>query len=139
VQLPQEFLPSLSSASSLQQLDQLVIRKATELLAQHPERCFSVNLSGEGLDNLALIEYIQTVLEQSGVKREQLSFELTELAIAKNFTDARAFIRELKNLGCSIVLDDFASRHLTLFQCAVLCQIGHDSQRLHAVELLRPL
>lgn len=118
--LPEEFLSSLSGSGTLQQLDQTVIRKAAELLAQLPEQYLSVNLSGEGLTDFTLIEYIQTVLDQSGVNPKQLSFELTETAIAKDFPTARAFTRELKSLGCSIVLDNFASRDLTLFQCQQL-------------------
>lgn len=118
--LPEEFISSLTSPEALQQLDRTVIRQTVELMAQHPDRCFSVNLSGVGLDDPALIEFIQTTLQQSEVDPKQLSFELTELAIAKNFSAARRFICKLKELGCPIVLDDFACRELTLFQCQQL-------------------
>ncbi|HBE17469.1 MAG TPA: hypothetical protein DEG17_08055 [Cyanobacteria bacterium UBA11149] len=118
--LPQEFFPSISRAGQLTKLDQIVIKKATELLAQQPNRCLSFNLSGEDFNDFSLIEYIETVLDQSGVDPKQLSFELTESTIAQNFTTARAFIRELKSLGCTLVLDNFANRELTLFQCQQL-------------------
>ncbi len=118
--LPQEFLPSLSRAGQLTKLDQIVIKKATELLVEQPNRCLSFNLSGENFNDFTLIEYIETVLDQSGVNPKQLSFELTESTIAQDFTRARAFIRELKNLGCAVVLDNFANRELTLFECQQL-------------------
>ncbi|MGB7439662.1 MAG: EAL domain-containing protein [Coleofasciculaceae cyanobacterium] len=118
--LPLEFLPSLSHAGMLQQTDRVVIRQATELLAEHPGQHLSLNLSGEGLDDFSLIEYIQTTLDQSGIEPKQLSFELTEAAIAKDFSTVLSFTRELKNLGCSLVLDNFASRDLTLFECQQL-------------------
>lgn len=118
--LPQEFLRSVSSPQSLQQLDQIIIRKSADFLAEHPDRCLSVNLSGEGLNDYTLSEYIQTVLDQSGVNPKHLSFELTEVVIAKNFTAALTFIREVKNIGCSIIIDDFSSCQLTLFQCQQL-------------------
>jgi len=118
--LPQEFLPTLSDKGQLQKADRAVIRKGIELLAEQPDRCLSINLSGEGLNNFELIEYIETLLDQSGVDPKQLSFELTESTIAKDFPTIRAFVRELKSLGCAIVLDNFASRELTLFQCQQL-------------------
>jgi EAL domain-containing protein (putative c-di-GMP-specific phosphodiesterase class I)/multidrug resistance efflux pump len=118
--LPQEFLPSLSDAGSLQKLDRTVIHKAADFLAQHPDRSLSVNLSGEGLSDFALLEYIQTILDQSGVDPARLSIELTEATVARDFPTVRAFTRELKNLGCSLVLDNFANRELTLFQCQQL-------------------
>lgn len=118
--LPEEFFQSLSGAGTLQQADRTVIRKATELLAHQPERCLSINLSGEGLSDFSLIEFIETSLDQAGVDPKQLSFELTEFALARDFPTAQTFTRELKNLGCSIVLDNFANRELTLFQCQQL-------------------
>mgnify|MGYP005840426377 CR=1 FL=1 len=118
--LPEEFFPTLLSAGTLQSVDRTVIHKATQLLAYQPDRHLSINLSGEGLNDFSLLEYIQTTLDQSGVDPKQLSFELTESAIAKNFSTVRAFVHELKNLGCSIVLDNYASRELTLIQCQQL-------------------
>ncbi|HEY9651979.1 MAG TPA: EAL domain-containing protein [Coleofasciculaceae cyanobacterium] len=118
--LPEEFFKTLSRAGILQQADRTVIRKATELLAHQPDRYLSINLSGEGLHDFSLIEFIATTLDQAGVDPKQLSFELTEFAIARDFTTAQAFTSELKNLGCSVVLDNFASRELTLFQCQQL-------------------
>jgi EAL domain-containing protein (putative c-di-GMP-specific phosphodiesterase class I)/multidrug resistance efflux pump len=118
--LPQDFLPSLSSSKTLQQIDQFVICQAADLLVQYPDQYLSVNLSGEGWNDFSLIKYVQTVLDESEINPNQLSFELTETAIANDFTAAWAFIRELKNLGCSVVLDDFTSQYLTLFQCQQL-------------------
>jgi EAL domain-containing protein (putative c-di-GMP-specific phosphodiesterase class I)/multidrug resistance efflux pump len=118
--LPQEFLPSLSDAGALQKLDRTVIHKAADFLAKHPERSLSINLSGEGLSDFTLLEYIQTILDQSGVDPTRLSIELTEASVARDFPTVRAFTRELKNLGCSLVLDNFANRELTLFQCQQL-------------------
>ncbi len=120
LQLPQAFFPALEEAGMLPQVDQAVIRKAIELLVQYPDQYLSINLSGEGFRDTTVIEHLTTLVSQSGIDYKQLSFELDESAIAQDFAAAADVIRELKKLGCFVVIDNFASRDLTLPQCQEL-------------------
>ncbi|MGK7917713.1 MAG: EAL domain-containing protein [Prochloraceae cyanobacterium] len=118
--LPDEFMPVLSRAGLLQRLDRLVISKAIDCLAHNPQLKLSVNLSGSSLEDLNLIEEVRGWLSSKEVEPQRLSWEITESALAKDFSAAVSFVQRLKNLGCLVVLDNFASRQLSLAQCQQL-------------------
>jgi len=111
--LPSEFFPQVYYAKMLGWLDYLVIRKAIGLLSKQPRFCLSINLSKQAYTNTNIVEYIQSLLEASQVRPQQLIFELSEKNVADNFSNAIVLIRELKALGCSVALDGFSSSLLT--------------------------
>jgi len=118
--LPNEFMPVLSGAGKLSQVDRLVISNAIECLASNDRLQLSVNLSSSALKDETLISDLQRWLATPMVEARRLSFELTEGAIAPNFWAAQRLISGLKSWGCQVVLDNFASRELTLAQCQQL-------------------
>jgi len=111
--LPSEFFPQVYYAKMLGWLDYLVIRKAIGLLSKQPGLSFSINLSKQAYSNVNIVDYIQSLLEASQVRPQQLIFELSEKNVADNFSNAIILIRELKALGCSVALDGFSSSLLT--------------------------
>ena len=88
-----------------------VLKKIAErgdaLSSQSP--MFAINLSGQSLADDDILDYIQEQIAESGVKPASLCFEITESAAVTNMAKAQAFIDALRDLGCSISLDDFGA------------------------------
>ena len=70
---------------------------------------FSINLSGQSLDDEAMTEYIIREFERGDIPAEKIKFEITETAAIANLHDATIFINTLKAFGCRFALDDFGS------------------------------
>ncbi|MDR9403830.1 MAG: EAL domain-containing protein [Halothece sp. Uz-M2-17] len=118
--LPNEFIPILAKAGLLARVDTLVMHKALIALSQNSSLQLSVNLSQDSLHNREFLEELKFSLQEKKIDPERLSFEVTESAIAQDFSQALTFLRELKKIGCLIVLDDFASQDLSLTKCEEL-------------------
>lgn len=70
---------------------------------------FSINLSGNSLNDDHFLEFLLGQFEVSSVAPEMICFEITETAAITNLSDATEFIRVLKQTGCKFALDDFGS------------------------------
>jgi diguanylate cyclase (GGDEF)-like protein len=70
---------------------------------------FSVNLSGQTLGDDDIFSFIEEELRHSGINAEALCIEITESAAVSNLAKAQAVIDKLKELGCTIALDDFGA------------------------------
>lgn len=70
---------------------------------------FSINLSGNSLNDDHFLEFLLGQFAVSSVPPEMICFEITETAAITNLSDATEFIRVLKRAGCKFALDDFGS------------------------------
>lgn len=116
VYLPQDFLRLISNFHMSQWLDRLVIRRAIKLLANQPNLRLSVNLTEDILCDFTIVDYIQALITKYQLQPGNLSLELSENTIAKDCSTAAALIRELKTLGCLVVLDGFTNQRFSFLQ-----------------------
>ena len=112
--LPGAFLPAAERFGLSQQVDHWVVAVVLHWLASHPDASarvdfLSVNLSGQSLSNTAFTEFLIAELTRNHVAANKLCFEITETAVISNLSTAKLFLRELRELGCRIALDDFGS------------------------------
>jgi EAL domain-containing protein (putative c-di-GMP-specific phosphodiesterase class I) len=70
---------------------------------------FSINFSGQSLQDADFTEYVARLIEGSGIAPSALCFELTESAAIGNLSRAEVLMRRLRKLGCNIALDDFGT------------------------------
>jgi diguanylate cyclase (GGDEF)-like protein len=70
---------------------------------------FSINLSGNSLNDDHFLEFLLGQFAVSTVSPEMICFEITETAAITNLSDATEFIRVLKKTGCKFALDDFGA------------------------------
>lgn len=67
----------------------------------------SINLSTVTLSDPTYPAFIRDALDTWGVRPDRLSFEITESLIVRDEASAQRFMRQLRDMGCRIALDDF--------------------------------
>ncbi len=109
--MPSEFISYAEELELIGKIDRLVLKKAIEhhiqLKDQEINIKLAVNLSCRSFNDLTLFEDISNLLDQSDVDPGQFIFEISETAAVSNFSAAQDLIYKIKELGCSIALDDF--------------------------------
>ena len=74
----------------------------------------SVNLSPRQFRDRDLISNIRHILRQTGLPPEYLELELTESAVMTNANDAIDLVRQIKELGVGVQIDDFGIGYSSL-------------------------
>ncbi len=74
----------------------------------------AVNLSAKQFRQTALIEQIQTILQDAGLAPTALELELTESVLIHDPPHATKIMNRLKELGISLSLDDFGTGYSSL-------------------------
>ena len=68
---------------------------------------FSINLSGASLNSESFLEFLSQRLQAHHLPPHLFCFEITETLVVANLAKVAKFIDFLRNLGCSVALDDF--------------------------------
>ncbi len=112
---PDHFLSAAQRYQLMPSIDRWVIGRAIEMLKPHAallrtsSTVFTINFSGQSLQEADFTDYVAQMVESSGLDPAALCFELTESAAIGNLTRAEALMRRLRDLGCNIALDDFGT------------------------------
>ena len=110
---PDEFIPAAEYYSMMPQIDKWVIKGVLTYLKQITQKVplpvFSINLSGQSLDEEGFLKFVLDEIRDAGIRPQMLCFEITETVAIINLDLAMEFIRTLKDLGCSFSLDDFGT------------------------------
>ena len=110
---PRAFLPTAERFSMTSEIDRWVIASAVEILAGYHARGvnvrFSINLSGQTVQDAGLADYIAETVHSIGVDPAALIFEMTETSAMSHYADAERLIKSLQRLGCQFALYDFGS------------------------------
>jgi diguanylate cyclase (GGDEF)-like protein/PAS domain S-box-containing protein len=111
--LPGAFLPTAERFNMMDKIDYWVIRdalnKLAALQASGYRGMFTINLSGQSIDNLKLIEQIEELVINLEIDPSKVIFEITETSAVSNLVSANELITRLSALGCRFALDDFGS------------------------------
>jgi PAS domain S-box-containing protein len=108
---PGAFLPAAERFDVIGPIDEWVIGRATRLAAAG--HSVSVNVSAKTISDQQRVDHIEAILIASRAPTENLIFEITETAVADHLDAARDFVLRLRQLGCSVALDDFGVGHGT--------------------------
>ena len=117
---PDVFLPAAERYGLMPAIDRYVI---TTFLAGYELYCqtrqqqglapssniYSINLSGASINSSAFANFLEEQFACFKIPPATVCFEITETVAITNFDNAIALIERLKELGCSIALDDFGS------------------------------
>ena len=110
---PGKLIPAAERFRQMPDIDRWVIHNALKLIGQVGSNSgmasFAINLSGQSLSQPDLLDFVKREILRSGVRPQQLTFEITETAAIQNISHAGQFMSELKRMGCQFSLDDFGS------------------------------
>lgn len=117
---PAIYVPILEQAGIVSRLDYQVLVKSVELLSKwrddgHELFPISVNLSRVDLLEDRFIESLDHLVEDAGLDKQYIEFELTETVLVKDLEMIIAKMNHLREKGYRIALDDFGSGYNSLY------------------------
>ena len=111
---PGEFLPVLEHFRMMPQLDRWVVRNTLKRLAAGSRiPCFTVNLSGQTLEDEEFIRFVSAQLSFNGVRADRLAFEIDEIDTLARPQAALQFAAGYQALGGRILIDGFGRRSVS--------------------------
>jgi diguanylate cyclase (GGDEF)-like protein len=129
---PGEFIPVAEDSRLIGPLGRWVLRaaciQAAAWRAAYPQAAnlaIAVNFSIAQFDDATLVDQVAEVLDETALEPQQLVLELTETAFLRDSEMVGERMRELKQLGVRLAVDDFGTgnaslRHLARFPVDVL-------------------
>ncbi len=113
---PMAWIPAAERYGLMPRLDRWVIGEAFRYLGQctqlglwQDDAVCAINLSGASLTDTRILDFVHQELAATGIRAQQVCFEITETAVIANLAQARKFIAELRRIGVRFALDDFGA------------------------------
>ena len=105
---PDQFIPLAESTGLMIPLGEWVLQQVCHDAASWPPHVkVAINISAVQFNSGNLFDVVLCALVESGMPPERLELEITETMLLKNEHTCLLTIRQLKNIGISIALDDF--------------------------------
>lgn len=109
---PNEFVPFAEETGLVNKLGDQVLRKACAFysknnLEQRGVKFLEVNLSAVQLERADLPEHILGIIEDAGLKPQNVNLEITETVVAKDFPLAQSHMEAMHAQGIEFSLDDY--------------------------------
>lgn len=116
---PALFIPLAEETGLIIDIDKQVTRDAMHQFQQwlddgYSVGTLSVNLSMIQLNHEDFLNFVRESLSTSKIPSEHLMFEVTETQVMKNPQNAIITLKELKELGIRLAVDDFGTGHSSL-------------------------
>jgi diguanylate cyclase (GGDEF)-like protein len=115
---PNEFVPIAERTGLIKQLTRYVLADALRQCGQWRtaglDLHVAVNLTIPDLLDLELPELIAALLEETGVRPDQLELEITETTILANPFRVRQVLERLNEMGLRLAIDDFGTGYSSL-------------------------
>jgi diguanylate cyclase (GGDEF)-like protein len=131
---PGTFIPLADELGYMVEIGRAVLREACRqarswelAYPNHEGLTVNVNLAPSELQNPDLSAEVAAVLEETQLKPERLAFEITESGVMRNPEVALQTMRDLRELGVALGLDDFGTGHSSL---AYLREFPLDSLKI---------
>lgn len=109
---PVEFIPVAERFGIASRLDRWIIRKALSVYGPALKAgvlTLGFNLSAQTLSDPQLWDFVDSVIDETGVPHCGIGFEITETAAVTNFDAAEQFVRKARERRCRVSLDDFGA------------------------------
>ena len=111
---PAEFIPVAEQSGLVVALGDWMLGESCRQVAGWDDLRVSVNVSGRQIAEGSLVGSVARALEESGLAPGRLQLELTETVLMDDIDGHVALLRELKELGVSLALDDFGKGYSSL-------------------------
>ena len=114
--LPGAFIPAAERYDLMPAIDRWVINHFMVNYQQNEKQeqsinhnIYGINLSGASINSEQFRFFLKEQFNRFQIDPSRICFEITETTAIANSAIASQFIEELRELGCSIALDDFGS------------------------------
>ena len=112
---PATFIPVAEDMRVIDKVGTWVLQEACRTAKTWPkELTVAVNLSPAQFESGLIKEIVAATLKETGLEAQRLELEITETLLLGNNERTMAQLRELKELGVSIVMDDFGTGYSSL-------------------------
>jgi diguanylate cyclase (GGDEF)-like protein/PAS domain S-box-containing protein len=118
---PSRFIPIAEELGLIETLGSWVLREACRTFAEWQRRfpdsgfeCVTVNVSTRQLVQHGFLRTVNDAVKDAGLAPSHLRLEITETALLVSPHTTAALLRELRDLGVKIYLDDFGTGHSSL-------------------------
>ncbi|HEX8169717.1 MAG TPA: EAL domain-containing protein [Thermoanaerobaculia bacterium] len=116
---PSEFIPLAEETGMIVAIGEWALHTACKQLRAWQDRGITglhmaVNISAVQLQQHELVDTVRAALETNGIAPELLQLEITESAAMQNFESTMKLLRELRDMGVSIAVDDFGTGQSSL-------------------------
>ncbi|MBC7901712.1 MAG: EAL domain-containing protein, partial [Saprospiraceae bacterium] len=118
---PNEFIPVSEDTGLIVPMTLQILKTACLQLVDWQKRfpsedpmTVSVNLSGKHFSHPDLVQHIKTVLNETGITPGCLKLEITESAVMENAESAIVMLRQIRETGVQLSIDDFGTGHSSL-------------------------
>ncbi|MEG3143398.1 EAL domain-containing protein [Sphingomonas sp. RT2P30] len=133
---PAEFIAVAERRGITHRLTAILLRQALAAASHWPDGIgLSFNLSAVELNSPAVCALIFDLCAEHGFSPARLSIEITETALLRDFSAARAMIERLRHGGVRVLLDDFGAGYASI---GYLRQIRFDGIKLDG-SLIAPI
>lgn len=113
--MPDRFIRLAEESGLMAPLGTRILRRACADAVTWPRDIkVAVNLSAVQFKEPNLLDVVLHALTETGLSPDQLELEITETVFMQDKDHCQATIRQLKDLGISIVLDDFGTGYSSL-------------------------
>ena len=113
--MPDRFISLAEDTDLIVPLGEWILQMACADAANWPPHVkVAINISPIQFRRTNLFDVIMCALVDSGLPPDRLEIEITERVLLEEHTDYIPTLHQLKNLGVSIVLDDFGTGHSSL-------------------------
>lgn len=96
-------------------IDELVLNLVVHELKKYPDIKLSVNISSYCMNNLTWLKNVKELLQNKDM-HNRLIIEINENIIHKEFKKSVQFIRNIKDFGCKVLIDNFGSGYTSFAQ-----------------------
>lgn len=114
---PDVFIELAESSGLIIRLDRWMLENACREFMSWPDNRrlkLSINVSASHFRQYDYVEFIQSMLERTGMPASQLCLEITEGVLMQQINLAQAHLVALRELGISVAVDDFGTGYSSL-------------------------
>ncbi|MGQ8365578.1 putative bifunctional diguanylate cyclase/phosphodiesterase [Glaciecola sp. 1036] len=115
---PEEFIPIAEKSELINTIGRWVFTQVCDILTQQKKAQIvvpiSLNFSPKQIYDLNLIGFFRNVITQKNIAPNLLEIEVTEGVLINNYNKVKMFLKELKDSGISISVDDFGTGYCSL-------------------------
>jgi diguanylate cyclase (GGDEF)-like protein/PAS domain S-box-containing protein len=116
---PLEFIPIAEEYGHITKIGQWVLKESCIQAVKWLEKGYSfksmsVNISSVDLQVPNFLEYVEEIINNTGINPKILELEITETVLMESLDSSIAILKQLMNMGIRIALDDFGTGYSSL-------------------------